>query len=629
MTGQIAIFFRMIMGFQVFAGLITRLAHGLLRLQSVLGNIQHARRTIPILLLSVFTVTNIAQAQTEPVSPLLVISGTDIRSPPTVSLDIYGISSTGEKLLFGPDDLLLRHNDTAVTDFNLSGTRPVGTFTLFLIDIPSGVSGQMGDIEAAILQYASDPTMQEQLDAVAVYKVGESDPIQLLEPTRFHNSVRNLFAAPPQPIDALTALIDSSVNLLEEIESLKPSPNMAAFVVIFSDGTDAVSSQYRADDIRARGAALGVPVHTVWLQNEALSPAAQQFGRNYLSEVAAGTRGLTTGLDNQAGITAIFDRIASFRNQTRLVYTLPEAVGGVFDVEISLASEPEVTAVAGAEFPANLPQVRLDVPPDARTLSLPNLTDPVRLRLGAAVGWLDGETRNIVAAQLLANGSVIQDIPPGNLDNFQAQIPNFDYGDNTLQIAVLDNQGLRATSPLLTLTVNEGPLSIPAALAPQRGWGSVIGTLLVGIFCLLFGLGLAAFAWQRGWLVLRRRERIRSADPVMEQPPAVTGDIYAAVAYLEVLDATSAVPAQIPLHHHEEKIGRSPAQSSITFPEDVTVSRLHATLLREGTYYRIYDKQSTSGTWVNDQQVPEYGMQLMDGDEIHLGAVHLRFRQPR
>jgi hypothetical protein len=161
----------------------------------------------------------------------------------------------------------------------------------------------------------------------------------------------------------------------------------------------------------------------------------------------------------------------------------------------------------------------------------------------------------------------------------------------------------------------------------------VINTLLVGVFCLLFALGLGAFAWQRGWLVLRRRERARSVEPA--GPPvgapaaaAPVEDVYTAVAYLEVLEATSDTPDYFPLQQYEEKIGRSPAQSSITFPEDVTVSRLHATLLREGNNYRIYDNQSTSGTWVNDQQVPEYGMQLLDGDEIHLGAVHLRFRQP-
>jgi hypothetical protein len=48
----------------------------------------------------------------------------------------------------------------------------------------------------------------------------------------------------------------------------------------------------------------------------------------------------------------------------------------------------------------------------------------------------------------------------------------------------------------------------------------------------------------------------------------------------------------------------------------------------EGNHYRIFDEGSTSGTWVNEKAVPEYGVQLVDGDEVHLGAVLLRFRQP-
>lgn len=609
-----------------FVQMVSRSAYYVVRNQHPLRATHYALRTI--LLLSILTFTMTTQAQAEPPSTLLVVSGVDVRSPPTVALDLYGMNSAGERLTFGPTDLLLRHNETAVTDLNFSGSRDIGTFTLFLIDIPSGVSGQMADIEAALIQFASEPTMREQLDALAVYKVGEADPISLLEPTRFHNSVRNLFAEPPQPIDAPTALIDSSVNLLNDIESLKPAPNMVPAVVIFSDGTDAVSSQYQAGDIQARGAELGIPVHTVWLQNAALSAPAQQFGQNYLREVAAGTRGLTTSLDNGAGITAIFDRIASFRSQTRLVYTVPEVTGGPFTVAVSLANEPGVTATAEAELPANVPQVSLDIPPDARTLSLPTLDEPVRLRLNASTSWLDGQTRSIVAAQLLANGEVIQDVAPANLSGFDAEINRFTYGDNTLQMAVLDSQGMRATSPPLTLTVNEGPLDIPAALTPQRGWSGVMGTLLVGLFCLLFALGLGLFAWRKGWLVLRRRERVRPAEPVAAPAaPAPVEDVDTAVAYLEVLEATSNTPDYFTLQQYEEKIGRSPAQSNITFPEDVTVSRLHATLLREGSHYRIYDNQSTSGTWVNDQQVPEYGIQLMDGDEIHLGAVHLRFRQ--
>lgn len=99
------------------------------------------------------------------------------------------------------------------------------------------------------------------------------------------------------------------------------------------------------------------------------------------------------------------------------------------------------------------------------------------------------------------------------------------------------------------------------------------------------------------------------------------------MAHLEVLDATSQMPSKINLEGTMIKLGRSPVQANIAFREDITVSRLHATLMLEGTHYRIFDENSTSGTWVNERQVPDYGLELNDGDEIHLGAVHLRFRQ--
>ena len=86
--------------------------------------------------------------------------------------------------------------------------------------------------------------------------------------------------------------------------------------------------------------------------------------------------------------------------------------------------------------------------------------------------------------------------------------------------------------------------------------------------------------------------------------------------------------SRIDLDQVEHRFGRSSNQADIVFKNDGTVSRLHSTIAQEGSEYRLYDEQSTSGTWVNEQRVPDYGIQLVDGDEIRLGAVRLRFRQP-
>jgi len=99
------------------------------------------------------------------------------------------------------------------------------------------------------------------------------------------------------------------------------------------------------------------------------------------------------------------------------------------------------------------------------------------------------------------------------------------------------------------------------------------------------------------------------------------------MAHLEVISSQTMMPEELTLGDLEVRVGRSPAQSQIAFRDDITVSRFHAVLRLEGNRYRIYDAGSTSGTYVNGRQVPEYGLQLSDGDEIQLGAVRLRYRQ--
>jgi pSer/pThr/pTyr-binding forkhead associated (FHA) protein len=100
-------------------------------------------------------------------------------------------------------------------------------------------------------------------------------------------------------------------------------------------------------------------------------------------------------------------------------------------------------------------------------------------------------------------------------------------------------------------------------------------------------------------------------------------------ASLEVIESITEMPKRLDLAGPVIRIGRTPSQCDIAFREDLTVSRQHANMMLEGDKYRIFDEGSTSGTWVNGRQVPEYGVELADGDEIHIGAVHLVFRQPQ
>ena len=68
-------------------------------------------------------------------------------------------------------------------------------------------------------------------------------------------------------------------------------------------------------------------------------------------------------------------------------------------------------------------------------------------------------------------------------------------------------------------------------------------------------------------------------------------------------------------------IGRS-SQSAI-FLDDVTVSRTHATIVKNGKDFVLKDSGSLNGTYINNISVNEHA--LVSGDEFQIGKFHLLF----
>jgi hypothetical protein len=281
----------------------------------------------------------------------------------------------------------------------------------------------------------------------------------------------------------------------------------------------------------------------------------------------------------------------------------------------------------------------------------------VQLQLSADVSWLDGVERAITAAGLRVNGTDAADIPVETLDNFTVEVNNLTFGENRLEVVVVDEQGQEAVSPTVVLQVNEGALELPAALRPGA-LGGLLPWILIALLAAGLVVGAAVLLTRRrdrsdsrppggkpgviprgrSGRSRRRQEASRTYEPLDPAPPP--GGFYGAgtvgdeegrrpllMAHLDVLAAQSFMPQEITLGEPVVRLGRSPVQSDVAFREDLTVSRLHATLRLEGSHYRIYDEGSSSGTFVNGQEVPDYGLQLSDGDEIYLGAVQLRYRQ--
>jgi hypothetical protein len=68
-------------------------------------------------------------------------------------------------------------------------------------------------------------------------------------------------------------------------------------------------------------------------------------------------------------------------------------------------------------------------------------------------------------------------------------------------------------------------------------------------------------------------------------------------------------------------IGRHP--ESDIFLDDITVSRRHAEIRREGNSYSLLDTGSLNGTYLNRERID--ASPLEDGDEIQIGKFRLLF----
>jgi pSer/pThr/pTyr-binding forkhead associated (FHA) protein len=70
-------------------------------------------------------------------------------------------------------------------------------------------------------------------------------------------------------------------------------------------------------------------------------------------------------------------------------------------------------------------------------------------------------------------------------------------------------------------------------------------------------------------------------------------------------------------------IGRSPECD--IFLDDVTVSRRHAEIVREGEEFTLRDLGSLNGTYVNRKRIES--AKLEDDDEVQIGKYRLTFLQ--
>jgi hypothetical protein len=596
----------------------------------------------------------------------IFITSSDASSAPTIELHAYAVDDLGNPVTLDASSLVVKHNGAPVNDVTIGSPYAGGTFLIFLLDAAEGTDTYLLAIQDAIRQYAGDPYMKDSVDYVSIFTVSETGANQILAPTEFRNTVQNAFATPLAATTGATALYDSLMGLLTG--TIPPKPDLITHLVVMSDGTDVVSTRNTGEQVSQTAASLHVPVHTVLLENEEVKPENRQKGRDFMTQLATVSRGRAFSLSTAADLTPLWDHIARFSDQSRVLYTISDLAGGSFTTELSLAANPGVLAQDTVTIPAGAPSIVINVSEDNRQLTLIGEGQPITLRFSTTVSWLDGVDRQVAKAQLIVNNLPVKEIDVNELDDFEAEITNLKFGDNPVQIEIEDDQGNRATSQEIIFTASQGTtIEIPEDVEPagttSRIWDRIKpvfnvigGCLLVALLFLVFA-GIV-YASRKSRLVQRLgltslMRRLPFIGPYFSEVYKVQQGVYQAKslqrdagryskdvkgtskkvkggrpnAFLEVLDSVTQVSDRINLDQVEVRLGRSSKQADIAFKSDGTVSRIHSSIVLEGGLYRIFDEQSTSGTFVNEQAVPNYGLQLTDGDEIRLGAVRLRFRQ--
>ena len=87
---------------------------------------------------------------------------------------------------------------------------------------------------------------------------------------------------------------------------------------------------------------------------------------------------------------------------------------------------------------------------------------------------------------------------------------------------------------------------------------------------------------------------------------------------------------EIRIESERTSFGRG-SDATMRFADD-GLSRLHATVYREGDRVWIVDENSSNGTFVNGQKAAPAGTPLRNGDEVRIGnhtvlSVHMRMKQ--
>jgi hypothetical protein len=578
----------------------------------------------------------------------LHISRLDVADFPFITVNLLVNGPAGERIT-NLNGLTLRENGTPVVDFTVDEVA-AGLDVLFVLDANADIFNLDDDSGRTRLDKAQDSLIRfgtqfmdpGQLDhASVIVPQGEEVVFLAQDVTRPGDLVDAVEAftlenAQDTPLQAMMAAA------LEQAGTTHVAGRYQA-IVLLTDGAR-INSQLAYDDLLAAAGELGLTFHTLILG--ARADANEVANAALLTEP---TSGRIVHMPNAPDADELFALLRDNGTQAQVTYRSTLVNSGDLRLQMNLGTaqdSAETTVTLAPPEVALLPTIttirRAGTQPDTPLTALQPAVQP----LEAQITWPGGQPVSLADAQIMVNGEandpVESPIVTGDgLLRLDWDISMLDEGTYAVALQLTDALGRTSESAPLAITITvtrpAPPTAATATLSPTSppaatGMPGIVAqnqTLLLagmgGLFLLILGLLL---------LIRRRRRRAKQAEQAAQDAAAVA-EAEAAVAaataaeeqaYLVVLPDGPEAERPIPLAEDDMTIGRDPKLVAIPLA-DRSISRLHARIRRRKGEYWLYDEGSATGTYLNFNRIGLAPHMLQEGDEVHIGRVHMRFHQ--
>jgi hypothetical protein len=538
----------------------------------------------------------------------------------------------------------------------------VGTQVAIVVDASKDIEGRRDDIVKAVdelLLRPNDPwldTAKRQEQMTVIVPKGENDYAVALpldarasngwtsDGMRIHNAV---YTHDYKTASAYTALHSMLLGALVHMKDVPDFDQRPKFIVVFSDGID-VMSAVDVSDVILRAQSLRVTILSV-----CLGSADVQHTKNLqrMAEMTAGAMAVYAGSD-LASLWPLYSTIRSQKTQYEVTYRSVIARSGDHGLQVGVMVGGNEFRSAMNSFAANVlpPTVQITEPTDdvvyERRSDQPGADrrafEPREQAIKFKVAFPDGHPRRITEVYYAVDGVVLSTRPPDQL--YIWDFSALPAGEHSIRVEAKDEQGLIGVSEPVRVTINIQDAPLPTATVPPMVitvvpsmpivQPTVQPTVRTQSYLTTLALALAAMAAVVALYVLVAKPRV--AKNVSE---TLINAVREATRVLSSRDRVRRLRARLVelndddtrgkthlIYSQMVTLGRDPSKAKVVFPDNPTVSRLHARITEETTgIFAIHDEGGPNGTYVNDAPVPMEGTILHPGDLIGMGELLVVF----